>query len=118
MLREPVEDIFDRRARLDRVDRIEKEDDCCVSRRELDRAGKGRIFQTALCRKDSVQRFIRRAFKIFTDANDQRGVSERYNLHQPVIRPFRARTFDLDFDRIALAALLPWLNVKSELVQK
>src|ERR1700716_451404 len=53
-LLKPSENIFDRRARVDRADRVTKKRDCRISRRDFDCAGNLRRFKGTLRREHFV----------------------------------------------------------------
>src|SRR5437660_8805741 len=63
------------------VDRIEKNSDARISRREFDHAGNCSASKLPKCAEDLVQRFIGRIVKLLAHAHDECRISQGNNFH-------------------------------------
>src|SRR6266550_7781680 len=68
-------------ARLRSSDRIKKNSDANVSRREFDDSRNGGVLQLLKRAENLVQCFLRRIIKLVAQAHDQRRISKSCNLH-------------------------------------
>ncbi len=87
----PSKNIFDRRARVDRADRITKKRYRRVSGRDLNHARNLRSFERVLRREHFVKNVDRSIVKVLSDTNQQRGISERRNFHEAIGSAFLCR---------------------------
>ena len=83
--RQPIKHLVRSSARFGDCNRIKKNCDAGVSRREFNDAGNGGIAKLFKCAQDFVQGFLRRVLESLTHAHDERGISERNGFSHSII---------------------------------
>ena len=83
--REPIKHVVRRSTRFGDRNRIKKNRDAGVSRREFNHTGNSGLAQPLKGAEDFVQRFLGSIVKSLAHAYNQRGISERYDVHHSFI---------------------------------
>src|SRR5215471_11430670 len=103
--RESVEDPFRCTTRFENDDRIEENCNTVISRGKFNYARNRRALKQLKQSQHFVQRLFRRILKLVAHSHDQRGISERNNVHQ-VILSCRAKR------NISVSYLSSWIGRK------
>ncbi len=116
--REPIKRFVWRSTRFGDRNRIKKNRDAGVSRREFNHTGNSGLAQPLKGAEDFVQRFLGSIVKLFAHAYNQRGISERYDVHHSFIpseiEESRSTTEGISgrsFDSAALRSGAPCLKI-------
>ena len=78
---QPIEQLAGFSAHFRDDDRIKKNCDAGVSRREFNHTGNSGIAKQVKCTEDLVQRFFRRILKLVADTHNESRISKSRNLH-------------------------------------
>ena len=83
--RQPIENLVRFFSVFGDWNRIEKDCDACVGRREFNYTGNGGVLKLLKCAKNCVQCLLRRIIESLAHTNDQSGISEGNDFHHSVI---------------------------------